>query len=382
MASFRKRGKFYQYRVSYVDSSGVKQTIYKSGFRTKALAVSAATEMENSIRQGANPQQSEVTLLDYWDEWLATYKSGDKSPNTEYRYGLLRSHLARKFEGRELQSVKPMEWQAFLNDFAAGTDLTKPHERSKDIVSKLNGYTRSMVKSAINEQILHTDFTFGAHIRGVDASDKVKVLDQPNFQAVKVAAHDGINMNHVGYLAVYIACMTGLRVSEVCALTWDDIDTKHRLVHVTRSWDDLRDCFKPTKTASSVRDVEVSNDFISTLGTFHTLQSAADLRTGYRDPEGMILRSRYHKVITKTSCNKALRAIEDSCGISKDIQITFHGLRHSHVSYLISQGVDIYYISKRLGHKDIAITMKVYGHLLDSKRSIEAAKAVRLLDAL
>ncbi|MFT8416701.1 MAG: tyrosine-type recombinase/integrase, partial [Lacticaseibacillus paracasei] len=62
--------------------------------------------------------------------------------------------------------------------------------------------------------------------------------------------------------------------------------------------------------------------------------------------------------------------------------ITFHGLRHSHVSYLISQGIDIYYISKRLGHSDITITMRVYGHLLDSQKRKEALKATAAMDRL
>ena len=43
----------------------------------------------------------------------------------------------------------------------------------------------------------------------------------------------------------------------------------------------------------------------------------------------------------------------------------FHSLSHSHVAYLLSEGVDIYAISKRLGHADISITLKTYAYLLD-----------------
>jgi integrase len=46
---------------------------------------------------------------------------------------------------------------------------------------------------------------------------------------------------------------------------------------------------------------------------------------------------------------------------------TFHGLRHTHASYLIASGVPIKVISERLGHSSIAMTMDIYGHLLDGQ---------------
>ena len=45
-----------------------------------------------------------------------------------------------------------------------------------------------------------------------------------------------------------------------------------------------------------------------------------------------------------------------------------HDLRHSHVAYLINQGVDPLIIKERLGHKDIKITLNTYGHLYPSKQ--------------
>jgi integrase len=47
----------------------------------------------------------------------------------------------------------------------------------------------------------------------------------------------------------------------------------------------------------------------------------------------------------------------------------FHSLRHVHVAYLIGQGVDIYAISKRLGHANVNITLKVYAYLIDEYKA-------------
>ena len=46
-------------------------------------------------------------------------------------------------------------------------------------------------------------------------------------------------------------------------------------------------------------------------------------------------------------------------------RITVHGLRHSHVSLLISKKYDIFEVSKRIGHKSIKTTQDIYGHLFD-----------------
>ena len=45
--------------------------------------------------------------------------------------------------------------------------------------------------------------------------------------------------------------------------------------------------------------------------------------------------------------------------------ITIHGLRHSHVSLLISKKYDIFEVSKRIGHKSVKTTQDIYGHLFD-----------------
>lgn len=55
---------------------------------------------------------------------------------------------------------------------------------------------------------------------------------------------------------------------------------------------------------------------------------------------------------------------------------TTYALRHTHYSYLISQGFPLEYISKRLVHSSISITLKYYAHLLDEQKE-EAGQRLR-----
>ncbi|WP_180372959.1 tyrosine-type recombinase/integrase, partial [Oenococcus oeni] len=60
--------------------------------------------------------------------------------------------------------------------------------------------------------------------------------------------------------------------------------------------------------------------------------------------------------------------------------VTFHALRHSNASYLLSKGVSIQYVSERLGHSNVGITENVYSHLLKTLRENEEKKITDLMD--
>ncbi|WP_313803744.1 tyrosine-type recombinase/integrase [Cytobacillus sp.] len=56
--------------------------------------------------------------------------------------------------------------------------------------------------------------------------------------------------------------------------------------------------------------------------------------------------------------------------------MTFHGLRHTHASLLLYQGINVKYISRRLGHNDIVTTLQTYSHIVDEMEQKES----RLVD--
>ncbi|WP_342355415.1 tyrosine-type recombinase/integrase [Leuconostoc suionicum] len=62
--------------------------------------------------------------------------------------------------------------------------------------------------------------------------------------------------------------------------------------------------------------------------------------------------------------------------------ITFHGLRHTHASFLLLQDIVIQYVSERLGHADVNTTLSTYTHLLDKKRTLETNKILNALSNL
>ena len=70
---------------------------------------------------------------------------------------------------------------------------------------------------------------------------------------------------------------------------------------------------------------------------------------------------RKHKYKNKTDFKKTKKINKPS--------FHFHSLRHIHVAYLLSKNIDLYIISKRLGHSDISTTSRVYSYLIDEYKN-------------
>lgn len=81
------------------------------------------------------------------------------------------------------------------------------------------------------------------------------------------------------------------------------------------------------------------------------------------------------------SANASLRSFLKKADINKP-GYHFHSLRHSHVAYLLSKNVDLYAISKRLGHKDMTTTAKVYAYLIDEYKEREDQKIIKAIDEI
>jgi len=65
--------------------------------------------------------------------------------------------------------------------------------------------------------------------------------------------------------------------------------------------------------------------------------------------------------VSLSTLQRSFKVALDASGSKK---ITIHDLRHSHASYLIGNGANIVAVSRRLGHSDVNITLKVYTHML------------------
>lgn len=159
-----------------------------------------------------------------------------------------------------------------------------------------------------------------------------------------------------------------MRLGEILALEWSDIDFDAKTISITKTYNSRAHQIGPTKTPSSVRTIKVNNKILAAL-----------LQLKQRNTKKYVF-STAGKIISSPPVNSGLHRALKAIGINKNFH--FHCLRHSHVAYLLANDVDLYAISKRLGHKDMTITAKTYAYLLEDKREKEENKIVDTLNNL
>ena len=175
---------------------------------------------------------------------------------------------------------------------------------------------------------------------------------------------DTFQKNSRPYIMFEILFWTGCREGEMLALTKKDIDLLQARISISKTYyrHEMRDIITDPKTDTSMRTIEIPGFLVQEIAEYykHLYEYPDDVRLFPIVAEAV-------QHIMKSHIKKA--------GVKK---IRVHDLRHSHVAYLIHQGVQPLMIKERLGHKDIKITLNTYGHLYPS----EQRKIAELLDRL
>ena len=157
----------------------------------------------------------------------------------------------------------------------------------------------------------------------------------------------------------FTAIHTGVRQGELAGLQIGDIDFTGKYVVVRRSIDRARRKIVPVKT-KRIRRVDLSDELITVLKEHIRQQKEFWFAQGRSQPEWLfpnleggwsdmanISERHYHRCLEKAGLH----------------QRRFHDLRHSFASLLLTSGAPMAYVSEQMGHANIQLTVKLYGHL-------------------
>ena len=147
---------------------------------------------------------------------------------------------------------------------------------------------------------------------------------------------------------------TGMREGEMLALAPEDIDLERLQIHISKSYYRIerKTHITSPKTPTSIRTIDIPQFLADELKEY--MGRIYDLQPG----------DRLFPIVQESVQHKLKKVIEQY-GLKK---IRVHDFRHSHVAYLIHQGVQPLVIKERLGHNDIRMTMNTYGHLYPSQQ--------------
>lgn len=248
-------------------------------------------------------------------------------------------HIVPYFKKRRLDSIKPMELESWQNRLLSKYKVTS--------VKKYRSIFYSIFTRAIqNELLIKNPFDNVPAPRdkndfNLSEEDSVNPFTQKEIDIL-------VNSDDDTYMPNFIKFMsnTGMRPGEIIALTWDDIDFEKRTINIDKTT--VHGVDNLPKTVSSVRRIDMLKDAYSALKAQYEL-------TG--EYEYVFLNQSNKRFYSHDIVNVNLKKRLELLDIEDR---SLYQFRHSFASRMISSGIDITWVSKMLGHKDVSITLQIY----------------------
>ena len=274
-------------------------------------------------------------------------------PSTSDRYkDILSNYLIPGFRGKDLNQITKVDAKRFFIELLNG----KLHPNT---VKTYYSVLRALLSEAFEDERITVN-----PVIGLSKLFRNKRNEKPESDCF--FAHDEVTkllqtaLVHFSnyYPMILCASRTGMRLGELIALKWDDIDFNKRFVNVNQS--DYRGIEALTKSRRS-RQVDISNQLYETLVLWKAKQS--QLFQSWKEA------SPVYVFTTETGCkinpNHFRDLVWKKCLELAGIRyIKFHALRHTFASLLLQKGESPVYVQKQLGHHSIDQTVGTYGHLI------------------
>lgn len=175
------------------------------------------------------------------------------------------------------------------------------------------------------------------------------------------------------YMPVMVAASTGMRRGEVLALRWRDIDLDAGALRVTQVVELTTKgiAVKEPKTDRSRRTIALPARLVQELRSHRKDQSELRLKLGLgKDERDLVFPSWDWTVRNPSYFSKEFSR---EVAAAKLPHVTFHGLRHTHITHLPRSGIPVHVVSARAGHANPTVTLNIYAHLLPGQQEAAAA---------
>ena len=337
-----------------VDENGkrIRKTIFAD---TRAEIVNRLAELHASVCANRLKPSKDVRLGHFIDKWLRDFKRPEVSPRTYEWYINISKMIPYDVKKTLLNNVNTYQLQNMLN-------AIKNTGVSVRTVKAVYDMLNQMFKAAIEFDILITNPMAGVRIARKEQSKKPKALSAE--QRVKLLK--AVESHLIYKPIIYTMIGMGLRIGEVLALTWADVDFTCNKVSISKaakitpvvggsgSIEGHRMAVSGTKTSRSVRTLPMPRFVRDALWEWRKVHMR---RFKTSDTKGFVFPNKYGELRSYSGFRRQFERFLKERGIAK---VTFHQFRHTFATMMLEQQVNPRVVQEYLGHKDISTTLGIY----------------------
>lgn len=373
-------------KIYYRKDNRLEGRIFLGDGNSKSFYGKTKSEIKNKAKiylskiENGYKESKKITLNAYIEYWLKNYKLNKIEPTSYSRlYSVYKNQIKNSLGNKNIGDITIIDIQHLIDVHANPIDKsTKPLAVSglKKIVNLLN----PCFKAAISEGIIQFNPCNGVNIP-VESCVQTKTKEQiclsdDEIERFKNVALDKYKISGEyksrNALILLIMLNLGLRVGEMQALEWKDVDFTNKIVHINKTMqNNIKDyekskvytrIKKSTKTSSGIRVLKINDSTIFYFKELKEYDRRNNILCKY------VTSSHANTIVRERNLQRSLDGIIEKAQIQE--RVSLHTLRHTFGSALIRKGIGIEVVSKLMGHANITITYKKYIHVLQEQQAI------------
>ena len=307
--------------------------------------------------------RKKILYKDWIYEWLIEKKEYIKESTYANYSNNIFNHIIPKLGDYSLNEIDHKILQKFLLDLFKNGKNDGNGGLAEKTIKDISIILKGSLKKAINEgKMKHIELTFYYPKSNIEKN--IYILTKKEQNKITDYVINNLSSKNIGLL---ISLYSGIRIGELCALKWEDIDFKKSLVYINKTMQriyikDKNDntskiIITSPKTKNANREIPINKNFLELLKKVKSSKNNYVLTGTEKYLEPRSYRKHFEKVLKELKIK----------------HFNFHSLRHTFATNCISLGVDYKTVSEILGHSNVNITLNLYIHprLSQKKKCID-----------
>jgi integrase len=350
-----KQGKIIGYRGSYFAPDGKRRYVSakRKGDAEKALRQAMTDADRGFVFDGGT-----LTLENYLTRWLTDSVKDTVRRSTFVQYkSVVNRHLIPALGRLKLKALTPAHARSLYRE-KLDSGL------SPRTVQYIHVTLHKALKQAVMDGLIPRNIADA--VKAPQAHKKEVTPLTPAEVKVLLSAASGDRLETLYITAIH----TGLRRSELLGLKWTDIDLDARTLSVQRSLD-KDGTFNPPKRNKSRRTVKLTAQAAEALKGHRARQNEERLQLGSLwEDQGLVFPNRSGKPMNADNLyHRGFKPLLEKAGLSG---FTFHSLRHTCATLLLTKNINPKIVCEMLGHATISQTMDTYSHVMPGMSDVAA----------
>ena len=319
----------------------------------------------NQIEAGLYTDNRNLTLDGYFKEWIARKRGVIKGNTIKWYASYYKCHISPSIGNVKLQKIerrRVLEFQKELSE--SGLSIRT--------CNSIINIVKIILNEAVKEEIIMKNPADGVKALKETGAKAAETYHRALTEQEQKDFMQEIKDDYYYEFVAFLLC-TGMRFGEAAVLTWNDIDYKRNVIHVTKTVTFNEDSTRATgtpKSAAGKRDIPMNDAIKGILAKQKKKQSMIIPISG---AERLVFVSVYGQQLDNGTVNRAIR-----CALARLKEkgsliehFTAHAMRDTFATRYIEQGGSPQTLKTILGHSSLAMTMDLYSHVLPNTKQKE-----------